>query len=494
MKRKREEPSELLLILPDELWIEIIAEAHHTVPHIATVSKRWMCLIQNYKGWFERASRYYRNMEACYFQCQKYFGEFADDNEMSSVAEPETEILLMTINNIFSILEEGIDCGEPKEINNLKYLAFRNYIGFLMNSKIAKIREVLYESINEYWLEFRWPIIDSINRYLTSIAKNYLAMGNFHPRDVYLNFREEDHCYILVIRDSNGLVRKVVSVPQEVDDDDGNPLYNTTVCGNIGGTKPKSKAHLRSNTTFIHDLFPVFDADEAISKMKANVKKWNNPEQNKYFGMSDEEIKNLWIKNNGEASHLGTDMHANLECYCINLPYESESREFELFKQFEVAHVKDKLRPYRAEWTLYNEFLQMCGSGDIFYEYIVEPKREPGDKRKHLVLMDWKRSKEIKKDNVYESGLIPCLAHAPNCNYIHFSIQLPLYKIMAEAEYNVVIDSMFIVALHPNQKTYLIEEVKWSLVKPFILDILRYRIETLGKSKEEGEQFLTPWL
>jgi hypothetical protein len=43
----------------------------------------------------------------------------------------------------------------------------------------------------------------------------------------------------------------------------------------------------------------------------------------------------------------------------------------------------------------------------------------------------------------------------------HYTVQLQLYKMLLEANYNVVIDSMSIVGLHPSQENYIKYDVAW---------------------------------
>jgi len=74
-----------------------------------------------------------------------------------------------------------------------------------------------------------------------------------------------------------------------------------------------------------------------------------------------------------------------------------------------------------------------------------------------LVIVDWKRSKEIKRTAYNQVGKGP-LSMVPDCNFYHYSLQLNLYRWILEKQYGKSIVGMYLVVVHPNQGTY-IEEV-----------------------------------
>ena len=74
-----------------------------------------------------------------------------------------------------------------------------------------------------------------------------------------------------------------------------------------------------SVTTFNHHHFPKFDAAGTIEKMMKG-KNWNP--QNKYWGQTPEEIKELWKKNGEAVSGAGTSMHFDIECFAAAIAFE----------------------------------------------------------------------------------------------------------------------------------------------------------------------------
>lgn len=236
-----------------------------------------------------------------------------------------------------------------------------------------------------------------------------LAVKNAHPRDARISFEEETHTYT------------------------------------IDGTREG----WISCTGFIHGFFQEFDADSVISKMMASSK-WR---ENKYFGKTADEIKKLWDDNRDEASSAGTRMHLDIEHYNNAEPVGNlegddwkpqEGPEWTYFLDYERKHRKRRgFEPYRTEWLVFKEDIKLAGSIDMVY------KKPDGT----YTIYDWKRAKEMKYENKFQSGLAP-LDHLPDTNYWHYSLQLNVYRRMIEELYDCVVSEMALVVLHPNNDTY----------------------------------------
>ena len=222
-----------------------------------------------------------------------------------------------------------------------------------------------------------------------------------------------------------------------------------------------------SSTTLVHTLFPKFDADLVISKMM----KSRNWSRSPYHGMSPEHIKKKWDDNRDFAARSGTLMHENLEKFYNKEEYESDSKEFDLFQEYVKDH--ENLVPFRTEWVIYDEISKVSGSIDMVYK---DPNKEGC-----YIIADWKRSKEIKMDNRWASGNSPFTRHLDDCNYVHYSLQLSIYKYMLEKRYGVTITECFIVVLHPNQKTY--NKLYILDLDKEVSDIMRFRS---GKSSRKS--------
>lgn len=243
-----------------------------------------------------------------------------------------------------------------------------------------------------------------------------LAQLHPHERDSRITFFEEGHVYTI----------------QGVD---GHPI---------------------SVTTLIHKMFQEFDADSVIDRMMAS-KKWPT---SKYHGMTKQQIKDMWEANRVAASESGTRMHKSIEDF-MNSPEEHRTQamkfflehdrqavpahlpqtpEFKMFMDFwHEASVVSKCKPFRSEWLVYDADKRLSGSIDMVVQ----------DEEGNFIILDWKRSKEIKKSNPWQSGE-GCVRHLPDCNFSHYSLQLNVYRHLLETLYGMKIDDMFIVVLHPD--------------------------------------------
>jgi ATP-dependent exoDNAse (exonuclease V) beta subunit len=250
-----------------------------------------------------------------------------------------------------------------------------------------------------------------------------------------------------------------------------------------------------SVTTWNHTHFPHFDADDIITKMM-NGKNWNS--KNKYWGQTPEQIKDLWKKNGESVSGAGTDLHFDIECFMnYELPpsdhpithqhlldhyykkYQdsappNESEEWGFFLEFAKAF--PDLKPYRTEWTVYNEDLKLSGSIDMVYE-------NPEDDT--LSIYDWKRAKEIAKTSGFNKyATTECINYLPDTNFWHYSLQLNTYKAILEAKYGKKIRDLYLVRLHPNNTKKTFDLIKCADLSEEIRELFEYRKEQLKQLKQ----------
>jgi len=233
-----------------------------------------------------------------------------------------------------------------------------------------------------------------------------LLHTNAHPRDADIQFDEPTHIY--------------------------------TVQGSSKG--------IISCTKFLHEFFGHFDAKGTIKKMMASPKwtesKWYKP------GITAKEIEEQWNANGREASTAGTAMHLAIEQFLngsehVILPHIKETTEWRYFMNFWKEH-GDDLEPYRTEWEVWSEDHKLAGQIDMVY-------RRKSDGK--FLIYDWKRSKEIKTENKFQTGLPP-LQHLPDCNYWHYTFQLNVYRWFLENLYGLEIEDMYLLVLHPDNKNY----------------------------------------
>ena len=246
---------------------------------------------------------------------------------------------------------------------------------------------------------------------MSAIQLTHLAETHPHPRDAYIQFEESTHTYTITHPETN----KVESTHDRY----------------------------TSVTTWCHQHFEPFDEDKIITTMM-NSKRWP---QSKYYGMTREEIKAQWETNRVDAAQAGTQMHADIEAFYNNHPVQNDSVEYHYFQKFEEMRQRKypTFEPYRTEWIVFHEEWGLAGSIDMLYR---------DTSTNELWIYDWKRSKEIKKTNPWQSAITPELAHLPDSNYWHYALQLNTYRAILEAKYGMRVAGMRLVCLHPNHPSY----------------------------------------
>ena len=264
---------------------------------------------------------------------------------------------------------------------------------------------------------------------------NTLAIKHPHSRDKYIDFREEDHSYTITFP----------GVSNERD--------------------------FTSVTTWIHTLFEDFDADKIIE----NIRKGNHYKKSKYFGKSNEEIKEEWESNRNNSATLGTKMHYHIERFYNQQNVQDVSTEYKYFLAFEknrLLHDKEKhWIPFRTEWTVFHEDYFLAGSIDMIFE---DPVTNT------LKIFDWKRSKEIKMSNPWHKfAIVDSVSSIPDTNFWHYTLQLNMYRFILESKYNKVVDLLCLVCLHPDNKNKSYMRLKVPILSTDIVLLMEHRLKQL---------------
>ena len=102
-------------------------------------------------------------------------------------------------------------------------------------------------------------------------------------------------------------------------------------------------------------------------------------------------------------------------------------------------------------------------------------------KSQELTIVDWKRSKEIRKTNGFgKCGNKDCIEHIPDSNFWHYSLQLGTYKHIIEKNYNKTVKEMYLVCLHPNNKNNNYLKINVANLDDEINDLLQLRKQNLN--------------
>lgn len=284
------------------------------------------------------------------------------------------------------------------------------------------------------------------------LAEGSLALRNGHPRDKHITFiGGAAHKYTITEWDG---ARFIITTPR--------PKHH-----------PRFMSGLLSVTTFVHHLFPEFDKVDALAKGRRGRNK------KKYEGKTDEEVFQEWEDNRVTSSNEGTLMHENIENYYNGLPHHVDTKEFTLFMRYQNELDKEgRLRAWRTEMMVYDLPLMLVGSIDKIYEFVDPSEQFTPCGKKRLVVADWKRSKEIKRNNRWQKGCTTLTAGMDDCNFQHYTMQLNIYKLILERQYNVSVVEMYLVILHPNQDDF--EKIPVTMTNQERARIVQFRRRQCG--------------
>lgn len=141
----------------------------------------------------------------------------------------------------------------------------------------------------------------------------------------------------------------------------------------------------------------------------------------------------------------GIRLHKDIERYLKHDSVSNDTIEFRQFLSFVNDH--DHLRPFFVEEPIEISDLKWRGIVDVVFV----------DEDEQFWLYDWKRSKqdmpsviEFPTDNL--SQMQPSLINA-------YILQLNIYRIILESEYDMKIHGMYIACFHPSLPSYRIVNI-----------------------------------
>jgi hypothetical protein len=271
-----------------------------------------------------------------------------------------------------------------------------------------------------------------------------LALKNPHKRDKFVKFTEEKHLYFVDWEQNNSF----------------------TCDGNI------------SSSALYKQYFPVFDADAVSLKCSQGKNK-------EYAGKSCEDIKNSW----NERANLGTILHREIELTYNGYPPKKESLEYKQFSSFQ-KEIYDKYIPLRTEWKIYSSpEYKVTGTIDMVFvprnKELRESVDKDGNRILNIIIVDWKRSKQIRK-YPFDYGFDIC-KNIGNVNYEKYSFQQNIYVYILHNFYNGIyyegeyfdkinVCDVFLIVMHPKQKTkYKKEQIYMDKYQPIVKQMFEKR-------------------
>lgn len=270
------------------------------------------------------------------------------------------------------------------------------------------IKDLLYPNFEpcEYCPTCR---LCDVSKHATVPSPKFLDHKNPHPWDRRIVFVDEPHKYFI-----DGSCEEIISA-----------------------------------TSFISCFFPKFHAEQMalqVTQGKTFRDTVHRP-SHKYYGCeTPEDIMGRW----NEWANLGTLLHANIESYFNQEPFEIHPENklpYAMFQKLFSDQNWVHWEPFRTEWSVFDPETMVAGQID-FAGMI---NREMG----HIVLIDWKRCQSIPNCcfNRFK-GLPPTTGYGvcqelENCKFMKYSLQLNLYKYIVEKHYGLYVQKMLLIQLHP---------------------------------------------
>lgn len=203
---------------------------------------------------------------------------------------------------------------------------------------------------------------------------------------------------------------------------------------------------LKSVTEVVKTFFP-FDEDKIAGIVSRKT------------GFEVDYIKKQWESKRNIACSKGNFYHDAAEGYFYGKALPDDSYGAQI-KQFFEDH--SFLNKSDAELKVFSEELGIAGTIDLIME-----------KDDELYIFDWKTSKEIKMESDW-FGLKPA-NKLMDCSYVHYSLQLSLYRFILEKYYGKKVVYTGLIHLNESgkyqllQTTYLKKEIKEMLTHPSFL-------------------------
>mgnify|MGYP001328081801 FL=1 len=219
--------------------------------------------------------------------------------------------------------------------------------------------------------------------------------------------------------------------------------------------KAEPDLNFTSVTSITSQYFAPFDKDSIAKRLvETNVK---------YIGMTAEELIAQW----DQARDFGTLVHNNIESYINNESYKDIS---------EVRHAIKWMKKFKnlsefifyPEVIIYSKELGIAGSIDVLAKDI---------KNDTYIIIDWKTSKSISKSSYGgRKGIHPITSHLMDCKYVHYSMQLSLYRYLIEEFYGIEISNLLIAHLNGNECKPIVADY----YKKEVLDMVKEHKKTLN--------------
>ncbi len=184
----------------------------------------------------------------------------------------------------------------------------------------------------------------------------------------------------------------------------------------------------KSVTTTLTSIEPHFDS-ESVSM--AIVNQADNVKQERYIGLSQEQILDYWQMLNDEANIYGSKVHDIVERYLLAnkwyFPEDNEEGQFEqkVIEGYENLKVDEGIAMW-PERILFAEQYELAGMSDLIIDI----------DDVYFDVWDWKTNREFNFfDPFGYKTLFKPFDHMQSCQWSVYTLQLSVYAYMYELEF-----------------------------------------------------------
>lgn len=344
---------------------------------------------------------------------------------------------------VMRFTEEQIFCEKEKCLNEIYRLLWSldsNYVFEILN-----FDRNIHLGIKPFWTELDAKMMAAAN-----FRENYLQ-HNFGNEEVALSKQE----YLNQTEEEKVIAKQIKCIPQ-LRAQNQNNIDNTK----LSFVQDKDIEFFAKEHIYVYKKFIQLKAVSDVISMffrKFDSIGWSRKKALEN-GISQRCQLEQWDCKGAESREVGTYLHEQIHKHFIretpdftyHFQYNGEevhvdkivdiSTEYTYFKKFLN---EENIIPFRTEWQIFDPVLRIAGTIDFLSRNDSE-----------FDLYDWKRSDKIDRNATVWNYGINGLESVPDTRYYHYCLQLNMYKYILEKNYNIAINKMYLVVLHPVYNTY----------------------------------------
>lgn len=344
---------------------------------------------------------------------------------------------------VMRFTEEQIFCEKEKCLNEIYRLLWSldsNYVFEILN-----FDRNIHLGIKPFWTE-----LDAKMMAATNFRENYLQ-HNFGNEEVALSKQE----YLKQTEEEKVIAKQIKCIPQ-LRAQNQNNIDNTK----LSFVQDKDIEFFAKEHIYVYKKFIQLKAVSDVISMffrKFDSIGWSRKKALEN-SISQRCQLEQWDCKGAESREVGTYLHEQIHKHFIretpdftyHFQYNGEevhvdkivdiSTEYTYFKKFLN---EENIIPFRTEWQIFDPVLRIAGTIDFLSRNNSE-----------FDLYDWKRSDKIDRNATIWNYGINGLESVPDTRYYHYCLQLNMYKYILEKNYNIAINKMYLVVLHPVYNTY----------------------------------------